>query len=390
MGKGPVSTDCWWKRAVVYQIYPMSFQDSNSDGIGDIRGIISRLDYLNDGTPNSLGVDAIWLSPVNRSPMRDGGYDISDYREVNPPFGNLDDFKLLFREAHARNIKVLMDLVINHTSDEHPWFKESRSSKSSPKRDWYIWQSYNRGRKPNNWVSLFEIRSAWWWDRETNEYYLSSFTRHQPEVNWRHPELKKEIYDIIRFWLDLGVDGFRMDVVNWYIKDALYRSNKWMVSWNPPDVQKHVYDRNRPETHSICREIRAIVDTYCDRVLIGEIYTADTEEAVSYHGSGGDELHLAFNFNFLFQPWSAPDFGRAVRKYYRLLPGLISPSATITRDGTTTATRPARDTEARAQVAAAMLLTLRGTPFLYYGEEIGMTYECIPRKEMSDPLGIKG
>ena len=388
-----MSTDCWWKRAVVYQIYPMSFQDSNGDGVGDIKGIISRLDYLNDGTPNSLGVDAIWLSPVNRSPMRDGGYDISDYREVDPLFGNLDDFKLLLREAHARNIKVLMDLVINHTSDQHPWFKESRSSKYSPKRDWYIWQPYNGGRKPNNWVSLFEMRSAWWWDRETNEYYLGSFTRHQPEVNWRHPKLKQEMYDIIRFWLDLGVDGFRMDVVNWYIKDDLYRSNHWMISWNPPDVQKHVYDRNRPETHAICREIRAIVDAYGDRVLIGEIYTADTGEAVSYHGSGDDELHLTFNFNFLFQRWSARDFIRAVRDYYRLLPPFAWPNFTLSNHDQRRhyhRYKAGRDTDARAQVAAAMLLTLRGTPFLYYGEEIGMTCECIPHREIRDPLGQKG
>lgn len=382
----------WWQRGVIYQIYPRSFQDSNQDGIGDLRGIISRLDYLNDGTENSLGVDAIWISPVYPSPMKDFGYDISDYSDIDPLFGNMSDFETLLGEAHKRGIKVIMDLVINHTSDQHPWFIESRESKDNPKRDWYIWK-VNRGKKPNNWYAAFEMRNAWWLDEKTNEYYLGTFTRHQPELNWRNTELRKAVYAMIRYWLDLGVDGFRMDVVNWYIKDEQFRSNPWKLSLNPIDVQKHLYDRNQPKTHEICREIRRITDQYPERMLVGEIYANDLKEAVSYHGSGQDELHMAFNFSFLFQSWSAGGFYENITQYYDLLPKGAWPNFTLSnhdqprhfcryRDG--------ENTEPRARVAAALLLTLWGTPFLYYGEEIGMTCEKIPRQDLRDPLGKRG
>jgi alpha-glucosidase len=392
MAKTQLDNDIWWKKGVVYQIYPRSFMDSDSDGIGDIKGIISKLDYLNDGTENSLGVDALWISPFNKSPMRDFGYDISDYRDIDPIFGNINDFKVLLSEAHKRNIRIIMDLVLNHTSDEHPWFIESRKSKDNPKRDWYIWQE-NKGKRPNNWVSLFEMKNAWWLDEKTNEYYLGTFTRYQPEVNWRNPVLRKEMFDLIRYWLDMGVDGFRLDVVNWFIKDEELRDNPWKLSLTPMDVQKHVYDRNRPETHDICKELRIITDQYEERMLVGEIYTKDISEAVSYNGKENDELHMAFNFNFLFGKWSAEEFYKKITEYYALLPKEAWPNFTLSNhdqprhyyrysDG--------RHEDERAKVAAALIMTLKGTPFIYYGEEIGMTCERLLRKDLQDPLGKKG
>lgn len=389
---GKVEREPWWKSAVIYQIYPRSFKDSNNDGIGDLKGIISKLDYLNDGTKKSLGIDALWISPIYKSPMKDFGYDISDYRDIDRMFGTLDDFKLLLQECHRRNIKVLMDLVVNHTSDEHPWFKESRQSLNNPKRDWYLWQE-NKGAKPNNWFSQFEMRNAWWLDKATNSYYLGTFTRYQPELNWRNPELKREIFDMISFWLDLGVDGFRMDVVNWFIKDERLRNNPWKIIIRPPDLQRRIYDRNRPETHDICKEVRAITDRYEDRMLVGEIFTNDAREAVSYHGSGNDELHMAFNFSFLFQDWSARGFYKNIMEYYHLLPQEAWPNFTLSNHDQPRhyfRYRKGKETDARARVAAGMLMTLRGTPFIYYGEEIGMTCQRIARRDLQDPIGKRG
>ena len=383
-------TAAWWRRAVCYQIYPRSFQDSNGDGIGDILGIISRLDYLNDGTPRSLGIDAIWLSPCYRSPMKDFGYDISDYTDIDLIFGNRDDFERLVSEAHRRGIKIILDLVINHTSDCHPWFVESRSSKDNPKRNWYLWHPGNNGRPPNNWFAGFELKSAWWRDERTGEYYLGTFTRHQPEVNWRNPDLRRAMYDVIRFWLDLGVDGFRMDVVNWYIKDARLRSNPWRLSLTPPDLQRHLYDRNQPETHAICQEIRKITDEYPERMLVGEIYCDDPQLAASYYGAAEDELHLAFNFAFLYQKWDARAFSRQIDLWENLLSGTRWPNYTLSNHDQPRhyyRYRCGKWDDARARVAAALLLTVRGTPFLYYGEEIGMTNGRIPRRQLQDPLG---
>lgn len=386
MTRGSTESEVWWKKGVVYQIYPRSFMDSNGDGIGDIKGIISKLDYLNDGTENSLGVDAIWLSPIYKSPMKDFGYDISDYRDIDPMFGTMEDFKILLEEAHKRDIRIIMDLVINHTSDQHEWFIEASKDRGNPKRDWYIWQD----KKPNNWISLFEMKSAWWLDEKTKQYYLGTFTRHQPEVNWNNKDLKNAMYDMIRYWLEMGVDGFRMDVVNWFIKDEKLRSNPWRLSLNPPDFQKHIYDRNRPETHEICREIRKITDEYNDRMLIGEVFTDDTAVAVSYYGTHHDELHMAFNFNFLFQKWNAKDFYNSITKWYSNLPRDAWPNFTLSNHD-----QPrhyyrygnGKNAGVRARVAASLLLTLKGTPFIYYGEEIGMTCGKLKRSEIQDPVG---
>jgi alpha-glucosidase len=385
----------WWKTAVFYQIYPRSFKDSNADGVGDLPGIISKLDYL-----AQLGIDAIWVSPFYSSPMDDFGYDISDYKNVDPIFGSIADARALIAEAHRRKIRILFDLVINHTSDQHPWFIEARSSKENPKHDWYIWKPRTQpstGKKlprPNNWVCQFEFKSAWWDNDETDEWYLGTFTRHQPEVNWRNDSLREAMYDVVKFWLDEGIDGFRMDVVNWYIKDETFRSNPLSFNANPDLFQNHIYDRNRPEVHEICREIRKISDAFPgERVLVGEIFTREAKIAASYQGDGTDELHLSFNMKMLYLKWSARAFSKALQQWYEALPEKGWPNFTLSnhdqpRHGTRFRAHDELEQLARMQIAAMLLLTVRGTPFIYYGEEIGMTNARIPRKELVDPTGI--
>ncbi len=314
----------WWRRAVFYQIYPRSFSDSNGDGIGDLRGIESKLDYL-----ARLGVDALWISPFFRSPMKDFGYDISDYRDVDPIFGNLDDFHSLLGAAHDRGIRVVVDLVVNHSSDEHPWFKAARSSKTDPKHGWYLWRPMDGRRPPNNWVSLFEQRSAWYPNEATGEWYLATFTRNQPEFDWRNPELREAIYDVARFWLDLGADGFRMDVATAYFKDAEFRSNPFSFNLVPDLLQDHRYDRNRPEVHGVFREFRSLADSYGDRMLIGETHGRDARLAASCHGEQGDGLHMAFNFDFLFRKWSARSFRESAERWYGALPERAWPNFTL-------------------------------------------------------------
>ena len=385
----------WWKTAVFYQIYPRSFMDSNGDGIGDLPGIVSRLGHL-----KALGVTALWVSPFFKSPMEDFGYDISDYREVDPIFGTIDDARALIREAHALDLKIIFDLVINHTSDQHPWFEEARTSRDNPKHDWYLWKPMHdpvTGKalpKPNNWVCQFEFKNAWWPNEATDEWYLGTFTRHQPEVDWRNPKLREAMYDVIRFWLDEGIDGFRMDVVNWYVKDSLFRSNPPSLNANPELFQRHIYDRNQPETHEICREIRKIADSYSgDRVLVGEIFTRDAKTSAAYQGNGGDELHLAFNMEMLYLKWDARAIARAIQHWYDALPADGWPNFTLgNHDRPRIATRFASGDgptdKARLQAAAMLLLSLKGTPFIYYGDEIGMSNARIPREELVDPTGI--
>jgi alpha-glucosidase len=389
----------WWKDGVVYQIYPRSFADASGDGVGDLRGILEHLDHLNDGTTESLGVDAIWLSPIYPSPMRDAGYDISDYCAIAPEFGTMADFDRLLREAHRRGIRVILDLVLNHCSAEHPWFVDARSRRDSPKRDWFLWSdgrpSGRRG-PPNDWLAMFG-GSAWQWDEGSGQLYMHSFLAEQPDFNWRNPELKRALWDVMRFWLDRGVDGFRLDVVNWFVKDASLRDNprQWR-GLRPYDRQVHLYDRNRPETVELTREIRAVVDAYPDRMTVGEVYVAppgDPALAAQYYAAGAG-LHLAFNFAFLYCAWSAEAFAGAVDRWEALLGPDLWPNYTLsnhdqTRSFTRYATRDPEEGEARARVAAAMLLTLRGTPFLYYGEEIGMSCRRIPRARLRDPIGIR-
>ncbi|MEW6269142.1 MAG: alpha-amylase family glycosyl hydrolase [Thermodesulfobacteriota bacterium] len=386
MGHDP-DTRPWWQEGVIYQIYPRSFADSNGDGIGDLRGIVSRLDYLKD-----LGVDGIWLSPINPSPMFDFGYDVSDYRGIAPEFGTLDDFRLLLREAEARGIRVVLDLVLNHSSHLHPWFLESRASRDSDKRDWYVWHEGRNGGPPNNWLAAFG-GPAWEWDEATRQFYLHSFLPQQPDLNWRSPRVKQAAEDVVAWWLDMGVAGFRLDVVNWFLKDALLRDNPVkLFGRRPYDRQKHVYDRNRPETIDLVRWLRASVDRWPDRMLVGEVYNeppGNPELSASYYACG-EGLHLAFDFSLLFCRWSAAELASAIDAWEAALPHPGWPTWTLgNHDQHRVLSRYASgaNREARGRVAAALVLTLRGTPFLYYGEEIGMLDVKIPRSRLQDPLG---
>jgi alpha-glucosidase len=375
----------WWKHGVVYQIYPRSFYDASGDGIGDIQGVIQKIDHLSD-----LGVDAVWLSPINLSPMHDFGYDVCDYRSIDPVFGTHDDFAALIREAHSRNIRIIMDMPLNHTSYLHPWFIESSSSSDNPKRDWYIWHDGVEGKPPNNWRSAF-WGSAWEWHGETGQYYLHSFLTEQPDVNWRDEKLKRTMFDEIRFWLDFGVDGFRLDVVNWFVKDARFRSNPFAL--NPFNNKAAKYSRNRPETHDIMRELRRLADGYVDTMLVGEVFSyppGEPELSAGFLGNGHDELHLAFDFSLLYHKWNARGFYRCIKRWYAAIPDAGWPCHVLSNHDQPRSINRYKndsDSEKRARVAAMLLLTLRGTPFIYYGEEIGMKNWRIPRDKIADPAG---
>jgi alpha-glucosidase len=376
----------WWREGVFYQIYPRSFQDSNGDGVGDLSGIISRLDHLNDGTPRSLGVDAIWLSPFYRSPMADFGYDVSDYRDVDPAFGTLGDFDRLLTEAHGRGIRVIVDLVPGHTSDRHPWFAAARSSRDDPKRDWYVWADPRRGGgPPNNWRSAFRrVGSAWTFDEWTAQCYLHHFLPEQPDLNWWNGEVRDAIEDVMRFWLDRGVDGFRVDVADGLVRDPQLRNNPRFRIFGWPPLRNWQLE----EVHEIHRRWRRILDSYDgERMAVGEIDARDVRRLVRYYGKD-DELQLSFNFHFLEQPWSAERFRAVVERWEALLPATSWPDYTLSNhDRSRAATRYGDE---RAGVAAMMLLTLRGTPFIYYGEEIGMIDAAIPPERVLDVDGRDG
>jgi alpha-glucosidase len=377
----------WWQEGIVYQIYPRSFADGDGDGVGDLRGIIAHLDYLNNGSPDSLGVDAIWLSPIYPSPAFDFGYDVSDYCAIDPLFGTLEDFDELVRQAHQRGIHIVMDLVLNHTSHLHPWFVESRAGRDNPKRGWYTWRDGRApGRPPNNWQSVFGS-PAWTWDEATGQHYLHSFLAEQPDLNWRNPETRRAIFDVVRFWLDRGVDGFRLDVADRYYKDAHLRDNPPKPGLRAYDRQRRLYNIHQPETHQALQTLRQLLDEYPERMAVGEV---EPERAASYYGNGSDELHLAFNFELLRCPWRARCFHQTIAAWEQALPPAAWPCWTlsnhdVTRHYSRYAAGP--QTESRARVAAALLLTLRGTPFLYYGEEIGMSQGRIPRRQILDPPG---
>lgn len=370
----------WWQGAVFYQIYPRSFQDSNGDGIGDLAGITQRLDYLQE-----LGVDALWLSPIFESPMYDFGYDISNYRGIDPAFGTLADFKTLLSEAAARKMRIILDGVFNHTSHQHPWFQESRGSTDNPKRDWYIWK-----KRRNNWLSIFG-GSAWGKDSNTGEYYLHSFLKQQPDLNWRNPQVKHAVYDEIKYWLDMGVGGFRFDVINFFFKDELFRNNPFALGPTPRpyDLQKHLFDRNRPELHELLQEFRQLFDAY-DAMMVGEVFSETPAGALaaSYLGNN-NELHLAFDFSLMYAKWSARDFQQRLSQYH----GHIHPDAwpctvLANHDQPRSLSRFGNmDQAAKAKLLALLLTTIRGTPFLYYGEEIGMVNTNIKRHQIVDPVG---
>jgi alpha-glucosidase len=385
----------WWRSAVFYEIYVRSFQDTDGDGVGDLAGITARLDYLNDRTPQSLGVDALWLTPINPSPMYDFGYDVSDYTAIDPRFGTLGDLDRLIAEAHRRDIRIILDLVPNHTSHEHAWFREARAARTSPKRDWYIWRDpAPGGGPPNNWVSSFG-GPAWTLDAATGQYYLHSFLAEQPDLNYRNPDVVAAMDDVIRFWLDRGIDGFRVDVIHKMIKDAALRDNP---PPDPTDVhpvrdyfgQQHIFDQDRPEVHDIVRRWRRLLDQYGERMMVGEVYLLNPRMIVPYYGITLDELQLAFNFSFLWTAWDAAAFRLQVDQVEELLPAGAQPTYVLSsHDSPRHRSRfdDPRLGDARARVAALMLLTLRGTPFLYYGEEIGMRDVEIPLERICDPVG---
>jgi alpha-glucosidase len=373
----------WWQAGVIYQIYPRSFQDSNGDGIGDLRGITQRLAYLVE-----LGVDAIWLTPIFPSPMADFGYDISDYTDIDPMFGDLDDFDALLAAAHAHGIKVILDLVANHTSDRHRWFLESRASRRSRKRDWYIWREpAASGGSPNNWLSVFG-GSAWEYDGATGQYYYHAFLAAQPDLNWRNPAVRAAVYEVMRFWFRRGVDGFRVDVVWHLIKDDEFRDNPLNAGFRPTDPPHHrlvpLYTTDRPEVHDIIAEMRRVADEFPDRVLIGEIYLP-LERLVAYYGRDLAGMHLPFNFSLLSTSWDAPSIARLISEYEAALPAGGWPNWVLgNHDRPRIASRVGPE---QARIAAMLLLTLRGTPTVYYGDEIAMKEGAIEPAQVRDPLG---
>jgi len=377
----------WWKGAVIYQIYPRSFQDSNDDGIGDLQGIISHLDYL-----EWLAVDAIWLSPIFKSPMKDFGYDISDYRDIDPMFGTLDDFKLLLQESHKRNLKVIIDQVYNHTSDQHPWFQESMASRDNPKSDWYIWVDGEKGKPPNNWLSYFG-GSAWEWCENRQQYYLHLFVKEQPDLNWRNPEVVDAVMDTIKYWLDMGVDGFRFDVVNMFYKDERLRDDPKVEGRNSKvDFENYyrVFENDRPETLTALEKINDLVNQYKERVTIGEVGSPMGMPAYFLYTMPG-RLDLAFNFEFKeINTYSPHKYQKLVQDTERLFQSIAWPSYVLGNHDSKRFTerfRGLKDKKEKLQVLATLLLTLKGTAFIYYGEEIGMEDALIPFDKIVDPAG---
>jgi alpha-glucosidase len=377
-----IDDDAWWRNGIFYQIYPRSFQDFDGDGVGDLVGIMRRLPYLVD-----LGIDAVWLSPIFPSPMADFGYDISDYTDIDPIFGTMSAFDALVREAHERGLKIILDLVPNHTSDQHPWFIASRSSRDDPKRDWYIWRDPKPdGSEPNNWLSEF-AGSAWAYDETTGQYYYHAFLAQQPDLNWRNPEVREAIYDAMRFWLRKGVDGFRVDVIWHLIKDAEFRDNPpnpHFREGRPPNEKILTqYSTDQPEVHEVIAEMRRVTDEFDARVLIGEIYLP-LHRLVAYYGNDLRGAQMPFNFALLSTMWSARQIEAIIADYEKALPSGAWPNWVLgNHDRPRVASRVGPE---QARVAAMLLLTLRGTPTLYYGDEIGMRQVAIAPEQVRDPF----
>ncbi len=380
-----MSGPAWWQGGTIYQVYPRSFQDSDGDGVGDLRGIERRLDYL-----VALGVDALWISPIYPSPMVDFGYDVADYTGVDPMFGTLADFDRLLAAAHSRGLKLLLDFVPNHSSDQHPWFRESRSSRTSPRRDWYIWRDpAPDGGPPNNWISDFG-GPAWEWDAATGQYYYHAMLREQPDLNWRNPELKRAMLDAMRFWFDRGVDGFRVDILWHMIKAADFPDNPpnpaWRTGMADKDrvLQRHSTDQ--PEIFALAAEMRALADGYGGRLLVGEIYLP-LERLMAYYGTAGEGVHLPFNFQLIDAAWNAAALRRMIADYEAALPTGGWPNWVLgNHDRPRIATRVG---PGQARIAAMLLLTLRGTPTLYYGDELGLTDGTIPGGRVQDPRELR-
>jgi alpha-glucosidase len=372
----------WWQRGLVYEIVPISFQDSNGDGKGDLPGLLQRIDYL-----AWLGVGAVWLTPCFKSPMRDLGYDIADYCAVDPVFGTLADFDRLLEALHARDIRLILDFVPNHTSDEHPWFAQSRSSRSDPKRDWYLWaDAAADGGPPNNWLSRFG-GSAWQWEEPTEQYYYHSFLLEQPDLNWRNPAVRQAMADVLRFWMRRGVDGFRVDASAVLSKDDLLRDD-------PPDPQagertpppqrlKHIFTDDRPQAMEYLEELRSVIDEFPGRVLAGEVQ-GKTDRIGHFYGAARPRFHLPLNFALLDSPWDALSLQANIDAYFNAIPRDAWPDWVI--GGHDKKRIASRIGQAQARVLAMLLLTLKGTPFLFAGDEIGMEQIEIAAKDVRDPF----
>jgi glycosidase len=385
-----VSSAPWWQTTVVYQVYPRSFQDTTGNGVGDLAGITKRLPYLAE----TLGVGAVWISPYYPSPMADFGHDVSDYTDVDPLFGTLDDFDALLDRAHDLGLKIIIDWVPNHTSDHHPWFVASRSSRDDPKRDWYIWRDAKPdGSAPNNWLSFFG-GSAWEWDGDTRQYYLHSSLREQPDLDWRNPAVRKAMFEGVRFWLDRGVDGLRIDVAHVILKDPLFRDNPPIPddhyhpfkSHGAYDEQLHLYDKGHPETHDVYRKLRKLLDSYQpERFSVGEIHIADWEVWASYYGAELDELHMPFNLALVHAPWTARSVRRHVEQVEAAMPDGGWPSYVIGNHDETRLHE--RIGPQQLRLAAVLLLTLRGTPTLYTATRSASPTRPSHRTSSSTPTG---
>ena len=384
----------WWRGAVIYQIYPRSFADSNGDGIGDLAGIAAHLDYVAD-----LGVDAIWLSPFFKSPMRDFGYDVEDYCDVDPMFGTLADFDALVARAHALGLKVMIDQVLSHTADTHPWFKESRASRTNPKADWFVWADANPdGTPPNNWLSIFG-GSAWHWDTRRQQYYMHNFLVEQPDINFHNLEARAALYDTVKFWLERGVDGFRHDTLNYYMHDRRLRNNppanvhgtSDVPAANPYGWQHHIHDKTQAENIEVLRDLRKLFDTYPAIAAVGEIGAgAEANRVIAEYTSGHDKFHMCYSFDLLA--------GRSCSA--KAVAGAVGEFESVGRDGwicwalsnhdvTRVVTRwgAEGDADAFAPLASAMLLSLRGSQCLYQGEELGLAEADVPFELLQDPYG---
>ena len=391
----PIPDKDWWRGAVIYQIYPRSFQDSNGDGIGDLAGIIHRLEHV-----ARLGVDAIWISPFFRSPMLDFGYDVSDYRDVDPMFGSLGDFDALVARAHALGIKVLIDLVLSHTSNQLPWFQESQASRESTKADWYVWADARPdGTPPNNWLSIFG-GSAWEWSGERMQYYLHNFLREQPDLNFHHPEVQDSVLNVARFWLERGVDGFRLDTINFYFHDKLLRDNPALArdqrnatiapEVNPYNWQNHLHDKNQPENLAFLQRLRAVMDEFPATTLVGEVGDAQYGARIqAEYTAGNDRVHMCYSFDLLSgQQPTAEFFGQVLTRHEQGIGDGWACWAFSNHDVVRHATRWALTDEGRA-LFATILLSLHGSACLYQGEELGLTEAYVAFEDLQDPYGIR-
>ena len=387
----------WWRGGVLYQIYPRSYQDSNGDGIGDLPGITQRLDHI-----AALGADGIWISPFFKSPMKDFGYDISDYCDVDPMFGTLDDFKTLLERAHALGLKVMIDQVLSHTSDEHPWFVESRANKTNAKADWFVWaDAQHDGTPPNNWLSIFG-GSAWQWDTRRCQYYLHNFLTSQPDLNFHNPQVQDALLATVKFWLDLGVDGYRLDTVNFYVHDQHLRSNPGRGApdpahpdpavnpYNPYAWQQHLYDKSRPENLVFLQRLRALLDQYPDTTMVGEIGDDDGLARLAEYTRGGDKLHMAYCFDLMGEFHTAPFLHDVLQRFDQVVGDGWPCWALTNHDCVRSATRwggPNPDPRF-LRLMATFQASLRGTVCLYQGEELGLPEAELTFEELQDPYGI--